>query len=42
MGIDTCDSEETKDMCWLRQTMYLLLAGTALMAFLVALAVEVV
>jgi hypothetical protein len=42
MGIDPCDSDEVRGMCWLRQTVYVLLAGAALMAFLVALAVEVV
>ena len=42
MGIDTCDSDEVSATCWVRQTVYLLLASAALMAFLVALAVEVV
>ena len=42
MGIDTCDFEEVSGMCWVRQTVYVLLAGTAFVAFLVALAVEVV
>lgn len=41
-GIYTCDSEETGAACWVRQTVYALMAGTAVLSLLVALAVEVV
>ena len=38
----TCDSEETRASCWIRQTLYAVLAGTALLALLVAFAVAIV
>ena len=41
-GIHTCDSEETKALCRVRQIAYALLVGTALLSLLVALAVEFV
>jgi len=40
--MNTCDSEESKAACWVRQVVYVLLAATALLALLVAFAVEVV
>jgi len=41
-GIHTCDSDEPKAVCWVRQIAYALLAGTALLSLLVAFAVEFV
>jgi len=41
-GFHTCDSEETRALCWVRQIAYALLAGTALLSLLVAFAVEFV
>jgi hypothetical protein len=41
-GIYTCDSDETRGWCWVRHAVYAILAGTALLALLVAFAVELV